>query len=140
MSATALIAQDTFSTCLGTGRGRTVFGNCLLVYDEDIIDCLLLGKVTESEKFKILNYPDGPMPFAFFLVDKTLLSDDNLRGHGIVAGCNRDVDCLNLAASSSLEPHYQELFWKQSPQNGYRPMMTNQISLGQDHKIASEQA
>ena len=129
---------DAFSSLLGSDRGRNVFGKPLIGCDADIIDVLLDGKVAESENFIILNHPAGPMPEAFFLVDKRLICDDQLFGHGIVAARNKeDEGCLNLVASSSIEGDLLAVFWERTSENGYRPMMTSTVRLGTDYDYAA---
>jgi len=113
-----------------------VFGTPLISDDTDVIEAILHSKIAENASFKILNYPEGPAPECFFLVDKRLISDDKLYGHGIVAMCWYEDRCFNLSASSSLDGENLAVFWKDVSAAGYRPMQTNMVSLGSDHDYA----
>src|ERR1035438_5772703 len=82
--------HDHFSAVMGGRRGLPAgFAHD----DEDVLRAFVIGKHVRSPHFSIESYPEGPVPEISFLVDQDLLSEDRLRGHGVVALRHEDEHC-----------------------------------------------
>lgn len=128
--------DDRFSSMFGADRGLP---EGAALDDEDVVRALIAGQLGEGTRYRVLTYPNGPDPSAFFLIEKALLSDDALRGDGIVAARWEDADgTLNVSVSPEFmgEPCVKVID-RRCSLPGARSLLTTTAQLGLDAAFAS---
>ena len=119
--------HDHFSAIMGARRGLPAgFAHD----DEDVIRAFVIGKPVRNAHFSIECYPEGPSPEIVFLVDHIRRSDDELRGHGVVALRHDGPDAVTFEVSPSLDRELTGPIARRAEEDGACLAMTEMVQLG----------